>query len=62
MNRIKLAWIVLRHGYEALHDFAEFMNYHEEEVLDLVEALEVSVTEHLDELFTTRYALENTDV
>ena len=59
MNRIKLAWIVLRHGYEALHDFAEFMNLHEYEVENLVESLEVSVAEHLDELFLTRHALEN---
>lgn len=59
MNRIKLAWIVLRHGYEALHDFAEFMNLHEYEVENLVDSLEVSVTEHLDELFLTRHALEN---
>lgn len=58
MTRIKLAWIVLRHGYEALHDFAEFMNLHDVEVNDLVESLEVSVTEHLDELFTTRARLE----
>lgn len=58
MNRIKLAWIVLRHGYEAVYDFAEFLDIHNEEVDDLVESLEVTVTEHLDELFTTRYALE----
>jgi hypothetical protein len=58
MNRIKLAWIVLRHGYEALHDFAQFMELHEYEMSELVESLEVSVTEHLDELFTTRTRLE----
>jgi hypothetical protein len=58
MTRIKLAWIVLRHGYEALHDFVEFMDIHENEVNELVESLEVSVTEHLDELFTTRAHLE----
>lgn len=62
MNRIKLAWIVLRHGYEALHDFAEFMELHEYEVDELIESLEVSVTEHLDELFLTRNALEKEDV
>lgn len=58
MNRIKLAWVVLRHGYEALHDFAEFVELHEYEVNDLVESLEVSVTEHLEELFATRASLE----